>query len=1578
MKKLLEVVLLFILACSFVCRANAQSMAPKPANASPAFALTTVPLSFEANQGQTDNSVKFLSRGDGYALFLTAKEAVFKLRKGADVKGQPSILRMELLGANEAAQVSGADQLTGTVNYFIGKDPTKWHSGVPTYGKVNYRGIYPGVDAVFYGNQRQLEYDFTVAPGADASRIAMTFTGARPKLDRGGNVLMSLGGETVTLHKPVLYQGEGANKKGIDGSYVVAHNRVHLRIGPYDHSQPLVIDPVISYLTYLGGSTGTNDNGNVAVTSISCRPGACYDSDIEGQGVAVDSAGNLYVTGLTYAVDFPTQNPLQATNGSATQWTAYVTKLNSTGSGLIYSTYLGGSGPDEAYAIAVDANDNAYVAGMTFSGNFPTTPGAYVSQCPVQAPGPPVLTYCQSSSAGFLTKLAPDGQSLVYSTYLVTPSRWNPILTLAVDSQGQAYVAGNTIAYCSGGFGCFPETANALLPESLFDQVYSPHTFNPGSAFLTVFSADGSSLVYSTLFGDSNPSLYGGYGNQTLNWTKATGVAVDPAGNFYLSGNTADPNLPVTPNAFQPNLIAPTNVSRSYIAKFSPTNSTGGPQLIYCTYLGSTTDTLNAVDEITGIVADASGSAYVTGLTQNPGFPTTPGSFNPGPCGAQNAGYCAHGAFLTKLKPDGTGLVWSTLLGYTNAAYNGIDEVLPPRLDALGNIYVEVSTFQGYPVVNPVQTFTDSNLKVGITKFDPTGSTVFFSTLLGSPTGSSQYGASNQFPAGVDVDPQGNIYVGGMTNGGDLVTTPGAFQPNFPLTSQNDSGFLAKIYPFVTSSTGLLIVPSSVNVGDSVTFTATVAATVSDPPVVTIPTGTVNFNNGATLLGTATLDPTGVGTFSTSTLPAGVYSVTAAYVGDNTFAPSTSGSQSLTVNGLASQTITFGALPSVTYGVSPITLGATASSGLPVSYSVTGPAKLSGSALTVTGVGTVNVTASQTGNSTYAAATPVMQSFVVSPAVLTVTASNASMTYGQPLPSFTYTAVGFVNGDTAAVLSGAPVETTTATSTSAPGNYTITITQGTLAAANYTFAFVNGTLTINGGASQTITFGGLPNVTYGVSPITLGATASSGLPVSYSVTGPASLSGSILTITGAGQVSVKASQAGNADYAAATPVTQSFTVSPAVLTATASNASMTYGQPIPSFTYTAAGFVNGDTAAVLSGAPAESTTATSTSAPGSYTITITQGTLAAANYTFAFVNGTLTINGGASQTITFGGLPNVTYGVSPITLGATASSGLPVSYSVTGPAKLSGSVLTVTGIGTVSVTASQAGNADYGAATPVTQSFTVSPAVLTVTASNASMTYGQPIPKFTYTASGFVNGDATAVLSGAPAESTTATSTSAPGNYTITITQGTLAAANYTFAFVNGTLTINAATQTITFNAIAAQTVGATVSLSASASSGLPVSFASLTPAVCTVTGTTASMVAAGTCSIQASQSGNADYLAASPVTQSFTVTVSSGAGFTITPNPKSETVARGVVAAFLLDLNSVNGFTGNVKLTCSGGPTGDVCVDLPQTVYLNKTAYAISGILFPKNTNPGTYTITFTGTSGSLTATATAQFTVK
>ncbi|MBV8675139.1 MAG: hypothetical protein JOZ33_17055 [Acidobacteriaceae bacterium] len=518
------------------------------------------------------------------------------------------------------------------------------------------------------------------------------------------------------------------------------------------------------------------------------------------------------------------------------------------------------------------------------------------------------------------------------------------------------------------------------------------------------------------------------------------------------------------------------------------------------------------------------------------------------------------------------------------------------------------------------------------------------------------------------------------------------------------------------------------------------------------------------------------------------------------------------------QTITFNSLEPVTYGTPPIALTATASSGLPVSYSVTGPATLSttpsGTDLTITGAGTVQVTASQQGNTQYGAAPSVTQSMTVNKALLTVTALPASITTkATQLPTFQAEFTGFVNGDSQkTAITGTPAFSTPAVLGKC-GPYPINVSQGTLAAANYTFAFSPGTLTITGDAGQTITFLPPGTATYGQTPtVALKAQASSGLPVDFTViSGPATVSGSTLQITGGGVITIEAYQPGNCSYAAAT-VTQTLTVNPAPLTVTGPAVSLPYATTVNPAQFpppTITGFVGGDTQAIVTG-NAQYSTVSGTPQPGTYPIQVSQGTLALApgyrsNYTFAsFVPGQLTVTT-ASQSINFTQIPPFTVYGSSVTLMATASSGLPVVFSLTGPATFFANqnatnpgagintvTLNLTGVGAVTVTATQSGNAVYDAAQQVPQTFTVTPAVLTISANSATRTYGVANPTLTYLISNFVNGDGDVprVITGIPYLSTTATQQSPPGDYPIVITQGTLFAPNYTFNLVNGTLTV--------------------------------------------------------------------------------------------------------------------------------------------------------------------------------------------
>jgi len=351
-----------------------------------------IALSFEANQGQTDPSVQFLSRGSGYSLFLTQGEVVLNLERqqaAAPAQGEKpaaapvDTLRMKLVGANAKAAVSGMEPQASVASYFMGNDPKKWRTGIPTFGKVHYAQVYPGVDLVFYGNQRQLEYDFVVAAGADPSRIAWQIDGAKPTVDADGNLVLSAANGPASFKKPVLYQMDGQKQIPVDGAFAVAGDRISFRLGSYDHAKPLIIDPVLTYASYLGGSLWTEIG--------STQGWGSSGADIPSSAIALDSEGSIYVTGYTESPDFPVENPYQtspyATKSTRAQ-TAFVTKFSPDGSSLVYSTYLGGSGGpdggDFGSAIALDSSNEAYVAGTTYSNDFPMA-NAYQTFC---APGP--------------------------------------------------------------------------------------------------------------------------------------------------------------------------------------------------------------------------------------------------------------------------------------------------------------------------------------------------------------------------------------------------------------------------------------------------------------------------------------------------------------------------------------------------------------------------------------------------------------------------------------------------------------------------------------------------------------------------------------------------------------------------------------------------------------------------------------------------------------------------------------------------------------------------------------------------------------------------------------------------------------------------------------------------------------------------------------------------------------------------------------------------------------------------------------------------------------------------------------
>jgi uncharacterized protein (TIGR03437 family) len=835
------------------------SAAKAPANR-PQTKLLSMPLSFEPNRGQTNSAVQFLSRGTGYALFLTPGQVVLNLeRQQTPHPTSLDTLRMSLLGANPHAIPVGRNPLPGVVSYFIGNDPKNWRSGIPTYGKVEYSQVYPGIDLVFYGNQRQLEYDFVVAPGADPGPIAWRIEGARPSMDAAGNLALnaSNGGPAAFL-KPAVYQLDGAKKTRVEGRYDLAGNELRFRLGAYDHSKALIIDPVLSYASYLAGTA--SDRIGLPTGPGNLQVGV-------SQGLALDGSGSVYVGGHTYSLDFPTKNPYASAPppkqfGGATvppgQWpTAFVTKFSPDGSSVLYSTYLGGNYSDYIYAIAVDSTGSAYVTGLTNSTGFPVTPGAYQTICDPgpsnTAPSAASAGCNQSNVSAFVTKLNPAGTALVYSTFLGGYG-YAYANSIAVDSDGRAYVAGNAQEYCSTQYtfqGCFPTTAGAVIGGN------ATGGGSPQYAFVAAFDPTGSKLLYSTLFGDLNGfKCTAGCGGA---W--ATGVAVDAGGYFYLVGETQAGKLPTTAGVIQPVPVplSPSGGSvpshRGFVARFNPVTSAGGATLAYATYLGG--QTANTSDYISGIAIDGAGNAYLVGYTNSKDFPVTTGAY--GTVCAPNGGTCS-AAHVTKLNPSGTAILWSTYVGGSKA--DGSDALFftgPIQLDAKGNIYFLGQAGPAFPLLNPVEpAVRDGAVQVLVAELDPTGTNLLFASRIGS----GSLDTATSMPAGLAVNAAGDIYLAGNTIGPGLITTPGAFQTTASSSTCCYHGFVAKI---------------AATTGPQITVTGNSSAVFN---AATFQTGGIAPNEFITLKGTGLGPATGVSSAMTTQLAGTSVSIggTAAYL----------------------------------------------------------------------------------------------------------------------------------------------------------------------------------------------------------------------------------------------------------------------------------------------------------------------------------------------------------------------------------------------------------------------------------------------------------------------------------------------------------------------------------------------------------------------------------------------------------------------------------------------------------------------------------------------------------------------------
>ena len=537
------------------------------------------------------------------------------------------------------------------------------------------------LDLVFYGHERQLEFDFVVAPGADPNLIKLAFEGAdRIETDADGNLGLFVAGEKFLLHTPRVYQTNEGRRGEVAGAYVVCEtgsvNRcweVGFQVAAYDSAKPLIIDPVLSYSTYLGGS------GNDSAA-----------------GIAVDAQGSAYVIGTTDSPNFPTANAIDSALSGPFDRDAFVVKLTPDGSGFVYATYLGGESGEEGHGITVDANGNAYVTGATSSRDFPAA----------NAFQPQIALCCLLDA--FVTKLNAAGNAILYSTYL-GGSDYDRGRSITIDSTGNVYVAGVTSSQN------FPTTFGALQPA----------LGGGADAFIAKINPAGSALVYSTYLGGSGDE--GSYAG--------LGVAVDALGNACVEGNTTSTNFPTTPGTFQP--VFGGGGSDAFVTKLNAS----GTAFIFSSYLGGNQAEHGDGD---GIAVDAAGNIYVCGATSSTNFPTTPTAFQPRPREG-------HNAFLTKLKSDGSALVYSTYFG------NGTRGT-SVAVDSGGNAHLagSVTAAPNLPLVSPIQsTSGGGDYEVFLATLDPDGSTLLFSTYIG--------GSDTDWPTSIAVDQSGNTYVAGYT-----------------------------------------------------------------------------------------------------------------------------------------------------------------------------------------------------------------------------------------------------------------------------------------------------------------------------------------------------------------------------------------------------------------------------------------------------------------------------------------------------------------------------------------------------------------------------------------------------------------------------------------------------------------------------------------------------------------------------------------------------------------------------------------------------------------------------------------------
>jgi hypothetical protein len=708
-----------------------------------------IPLTFEADGGPAERAKDFVARGQGYSLHLSPREATFQFaatasaspagdskKHGRMALSSVQTLTMRIAGGETSTQAVQQAVPTGHANYFIGRDPAKWRTGIPLYDRVKYRQVYRGIDLVYYGNQHRLEYDFLVRPGGDPTRIALKFTGAHSlRISPAGDLVLRLKQGEIRWHRPLTYQTIAGKKCLIGSAFVLKKGgEVGFALARYDRSRALTIDPTLLYSTLLGGTN--QDTANA---------------------LAVDSAGNTYVVGTTRSKDFPTTpGSFEPVNKYDTSLhpiylapnNVFVAKLNPAGTALLYATYLSGTGDDRGVDIAIDKQGCAYVTGIAGSPDFPVTPGAFLTVNLASQ----VFQLDSYSVSSFVTKLNATGSALVYSTYLsghLAPSASDVAHAIAVDDQGNAYITG------SANSPDFPTTPGAFQKTS---PAPGANGSVPSAGYVAKLNASGTSLLYATYLGGSKGS-------------NCKAIAVDSQGNAYVTGETTSLDFPTTPTAFQKtnNVLAPSIGGTAFVAKLNAV----GTGLLYATYLGGSGQ---YGDQGNGIAVDSGGNAYVCGSTSSPNFPTTPGALPP----ARLPSYkTVFNVFVAKLNQAGTGLRYGTDLGEGNAYAIAVDRS--------GNACITGDTSAvDFPTTAGayVRTNGPGNTTAFVTRLNATATALLYSTYLGG-----------HYNNGFDIalDNRGTATFCGSVMNGDYPTTPQAFQPTSKASLNTTTGFVTRL-----------------------------------------------------------------------------------------------------------------------------------------------------------------------------------------------------------------------------------------------------------------------------------------------------------------------------------------------------------------------------------------------------------------------------------------------------------------------------------------------------------------------------------------------------------------------------------------------------------------------------------------------------------------------------------------------------------------------------------------------------------------------------------------------------------------